>query len=51
MLDMDGCAETVVILAYTSKTNQGWNNVLNQWVKCETASTYTSLYHYKQLHF
>ena len=51
MLDMDGCAEKVVILAYASKTIQCRNNVHSHWVKCETASTYTSLDHYKQLHF
>ena len=51
MPDMDGCAETVIILAYATKTIQCQNNVHSHWVKCEIASTYTSLYHYKQLHF
>ena len=51
MPDMDGCAETVVILAYATETIQCQNNVHSHWVKCEIASTYTSLYHYKQLHF
>ena len=37
MLDMDGCAEKVVILAYASKTIQCWNNIHNHWVEFETA--------------
>ena len=37
MLDMDGCTEKVVILAYASKTIQCWSNIHNHWVEFETA--------------